>query len=322
MRLALTPNGGPTVQVAVLTTNVNKEVIPEPDSPMEKRLSSGTLTDIDRQAMTQTMTEINTDLLERTRQQARAGSKIIAWTEYNAHAWADSEAQFLEQARRLAREEKIYLVFPLAVVEPDITKRPSPEIVNVNKSVMLTPDGEIAYQYIKHNLLIGYEAEHTLRGPREIHTIDTPYGRLASVICLDMEYPDFMRLAGQQGVDIILSGAIDGTPSSKGNPLHSTMASFRTIEEGFSLARGGSYGANIVADYHGRVLGSTNHYTTGDRTVVAQVPVNGTKTLYSSLGDFFPWMCLVLLGVLLAAGWLHGLPIPRRPAVRIGQSDR
>ncbi|HWU39323.1 MAG TPA: nitrilase-related carbon-nitrogen hydrolase, partial [Candidatus Acidoferrum sp.] len=289
MRLALYPPSGPTVQVAALTTNVDKEVLPEPDSPMEKRLTGGTLAEADRQQMTQVMDAINTDLLTRTRQQARAGSKIVTWTEYNAHAWTDSEAQFRDQARQLAREEGIYLVFPFTVIEPDITKRPSPEIVDVNKSVMITPQGEIAYQYLKHNLLVGYEGEHTQRGPRVIDAIDTPYGKLASVICLDMEYPDFMRLAGQQGVDIVLSGAIDGTPSTHGNPLHSTMASYRTIEEGFSLARGGFYGANIAVDYQGRLLGSANHYTAGDRTVVARVPMKGIRTLYSVLGDFFPW---------------------------------
>jgi apolipoprotein N-acyltransferase len=295
LRLALYPPSGPTVQVSALTTNVDKEVLPEPDSALEKRLTGGTLTEADRQQMTQTMNEINSDLLARTRVQARSGSKIITWTEYNAHAWTDTEAQFLDQARQLAREEKIYLVFPFTVIEPEMNRRTSPEIVDVNKSVMITPEGEIAYQYFKHNLLIGYESEHTLRGPGDIHTLDTSYGKLSSVICLDMEYPDFNRQAGQQGVDIMLSGAIDGTPSSRGNPLHSIMASYRAIEEGFSLARGGFYGANIVADYQGHILSSANHYTAGDRTAVGHLPVKGVQTLYATLGDFFPWACMGIL---------------------------
>jgi apolipoprotein N-acyltransferase len=136
------------------------------------------------------------------------------------------------------------------------------------------------------------------------YSIVTPYGKISSVICLDMEYPDFMRLAGKQGVDIMLSGAIDGTASSNGNPLHSIMASYRTIEEGFSLGRAGFYGQNIAADYQGRILGAANHYTAGDRTVVAHLPTKGARTLYSVLGDFFPWLCggallaLVITGVL------------------------
>lgn len=86
MHLTLNRPTGPTVQVSALTTNINKEVIPEPDTPMEKRFTSGTLTGDDIAQITQAMNEINADLLARTRQQAKAGSKIITWTEYNAHA--------------------------------------------------------------------------------------------------------------------------------------------------------------------------------------------------------------------------------------------
>lgn len=320
MRLALEPVAGSTVKVAVLTTNVDQEVMPEPETPMELRLTGGTLTTADRAEMTQKMNAINTDLMTRTRQQARSGSKIITWTEYNAHTWSDAEEQFKDQVRQLAREEKIYLAFPLIVIEPEISQRPAPEIVYVNKSVMITPQGEIAYEYVKHNLLVGYEGDHALRGAREIHTIDTPYGRLASVICLDMEYPDFNRLAGQQNVDIMLSGAIDGTPSTRGNPVHSAMASYRTIEAGFSLARGGLYGANIAVDYLGRLQGTANHLTAGDRTVVAQLPVKGTTTLYTRLGDFFPWTCIGLLSLLTAAAMLRGLREESRAASAVEQT--
>jgi apolipoprotein N-acyltransferase len=176
-----------------------------------------------------------------------------------------------------------------------VAKRPAPNLAEVNKSVMITPEGEIAYQYFKHNLLIGLESERAVRGPKEIKAIDTPYGKLASVICLDMEYPDFMRLAGRQGVDIVLSGAIDGTPSSNGNPLHSIMASYRAIEEGFSLGRGGFYGQNAAVDYQGRFLGVSNHYTAADRAVVAYLPTRGVRTLYAQIGDVLPWLCLAAL---------------------------
>lgn len=146
-----------------------------------------------------------------------------------------------------------------------------------------------------------------MRGPGEIYSIATPYGRLASVICLDMEYPAFMRQAGQQGVDILLSGAIDGTPITNGHPLHSTMASYRAIEQGFSLGRGGYYGQNIAVDYLGSVVGSANYNTAGDRTVVAHLPVTGVQTLYTLLGDFFPLLCLALL-----AGFIIYAAVRRR----------
>jgi len=76
-----------------------------------------------------------------------------------------------------------------------------------------------------------------------------------------MEYPDFMRLAEREGVDIVLSGAIDGTASTNGNLLHSIMASYIAIESGFSLGRAGYYGQNVAVDYLGKTLGTASHYT-------------------------------------------------------------
>jgi apolipoprotein N-acyltransferase len=295
LRLALWRPAGPTVQVAVLTTNVDTEVWPELDTPLDQRLMAGTLTSQDREEILGKMAAINDDLLARTRTVARGGARIVTWTEYNAAVFAADEAQFLDRAQQVAREQGIYLAFPLLVFETDVAKRPAPLQAEVNKSVMITPAGEIAYEYVKHNLLIGPESERAVRGPREIQSIDTPYGKLASVICLDMEYPDYMRQAGRQGVDIMLSGAIDGTAASLGHPLHSIMASYRTIEEGFSLARGGAYGQNVAVDYQGRLVGAANHYTAGDRTVVAHLPVQGTGTLYTVLGDFLPWSCILAL---------------------------
>jgi len=300
MRLTLWRPAGPTVQVAVLTTNVDAEAWPETGTGLDQRFMAGELTAQDREEVGRRMAAINDDLLARTRSAAQHGTKIVTWTEYNAAVFAEDEAQLLDEARQLAREENIYLALPLIVYEPNVARRPAPLLAEVNKSVLITPAGEIAYEYVKHNLLIGPELERAVRGPRAIQAIDTPYGKLASVICLDMDYPDYMRLAGRQGVDIILSGAIDGTAASKAHPLHAIMASYRTIEEGFSLARGGAYGQSAVVDYQGRFVGTANHYTAGDRTVVAHLPVQGTRTLYTTLGDFFPWMCILALAGFMA----------------------
>jgi apolipoprotein N-acyltransferase len=219
----------------------------------------------------------------------------VVWTEYDAHVFKDEEDAFLDQVRALVREEQIYMAIPLITLSTDPALNPEPEKPVENKMVLVTPAGEIAYQYTKANLLIGWEAEYAIRGPRKIQTVDTPYGRLAGVICLDMDYPDFMRQAGQQGVDIVLSGAIDGTQASRGNPMHSIMASYRAIESGMSMARAGKYAQNLAVDYQGRTLASSNYYTADGRTLVAHVPTKGTPTVYAHLGDFFPWLCILCL---------------------------
>lgn len=295
LRLSLFRPVEKTVQVSVLTTNIDGEPLPDAETPGYARLVAGTLSEGEKQEIKNKMDIINKDLFDRARIQAKAGSKIITFSEFNVQVFAGDEERVLDEAKKIAREEQIYLVFPFEITEPDMSKRVDPNIFQINESVMITPEGKIAYTYVKHNLLIGPELEHTIMGEEKIQYIDTPYGRLASVICLDMEYPDFMRLAAKEGVDIVLSGAIDGTVATKGNPLHSIMASYRTIESGFSLGRAGFYGQNVAVDYQGRIIGAVNHYTAGDRTVTAKIPVKGVTTIYGQLGDFFPWLCIIAL---------------------------
>jgi predicted amidohydrolase len=116
-----------------------------------------------------------------------------------------------------------------------------------------------------------------------IRVVDTLYGKIGCVICLNMDYPDFRRPASRQGVDIMLSGAIDRTSSAEGYPFHSAMASNCTIEEGFSLARAGCFEQYTAVDYQVRFWGAANHYTSGNRTVLAHLPIRGVRTLYSVL---------------------------------------
>jgi apolipoprotein N-acyltransferase len=300
VRMAIAPPTANAVRVSVLTTDVNREVIPEWGEAQERRLVQGGLTDADRRDLGAVMAQINDDLMQRSRVEARAGSKIVVWTEYDAHVFKDEEGVFLDRVRDLAREEEIYMAIPLITLTADPALYPEPGKPVENKLVLVTPEGEIAFQYTKANLLIGWEAEYAISGPREVQTVDTPYGRLAGVICLDMDYPNFMRQAGRQGVDIVLSGAIDGTQASHGNPLHAIMASYRAIENGMSMARAGKYAQNLAVDYQGRTLASANYYTADGRTLVAHIPTKGTVTLYSRLGDFFPWLCFICLIGLVA----------------------
>lgn len=295
LRLSLSRPTCKTVQVSVLTTNINGEPLPDAETPEYQKIIDGTLSQNEKLDIKHKMDINNEDLFNRTRIAAKAGSKIVTFSEMNIQAFSEDETRVLDEAKKIAQEEQIYLVFPFELTETDLHKRQNPELFQINQSVMITPKGEIAYKYIKHNLLIGPEIEHTIRGENKIYSIDTPYGRLASVICLDMDYPNFMRLAAKQGVDIMLSGAIDGTAGTNGNPLHSIMASYRAIEDGFSLGRAGYYGENVIVDYQGRTIGMSNHYTAVDRSVTAQIPIKGVTTLYGKLGDFFPWTCIVVL---------------------------
>jgi apolipoprotein N-acyltransferase len=65
------------------------------------------------------------------------------------------------------------------------------------------------------------------------------------------------------------------------------------------MLRAGSSGFSGAFDAWGRVLGVADHYS-GARTMIAQVPVGGVRTIYARAGDWFAWVCVTTLAGLLA----------------------
>jgi apolipoprotein N-acyltransferase len=88
------------------------------------------------------------------------------------------------------------------------------------------------------------------------------------------------------------------------------MATFRAIENGFSLVRPTSHGFSAAADYQGRVLGLTDYFTSEDPVMIAYVPIKGVTTIYSRIGDLFAWLCMA--GLVAAIAWV----VVRRKAAK------
>ncbi len=82
-------------------------------------------------------------------------------------------------------------------------------------------------------------------------------------------------------------------------PLHMQIATFRAIENGFSLVRPTSNGLSVATDYQGRVLTTTNYFTSEDKTMISYIPTKGVTTIYSRIGDVFAWLCIAGLIALL-----------------------
>jgi apolipoprotein N-acyltransferase len=91
------------------------------------------------------------------------------------------------------------------------------------------------------------------------------------------------------------------------DPLHSQMATFRAIENGYSLLRSTSNGLSLAVDYEGRVVAATDFYTTDDQVIVAYLPAHGVPTLYAAAGDLVAWLALAALLALIAVALVRGI---------------
>jgi apolipoprotein N-acyltransferase len=124
---------------------------------------------------------------------------------------------------------------------------------------------------------------------------DTPFGRLGVAIAFDMDFPSLLLDAGRQRADLMV---VPENEYRAIDPIHSRMALYRAVENGFNLLIHASNGLSLACDYQGRVYGLMDQYQAADRVLVAQLPCRGVSTVYSRGGYMFPWICI--LGICLS----------------------
>src|SRR6266567_3799660 len=258
-------------------------------------LASGKATQADRALARSAFTIIDNDLFNRTKQEAAAGAKIVVWPEASptgASVLQEDEPALLQRAAALAQQAGIYLDMGLAVYLPDSGKGPFVK----DEAVLLDPTGNVAWNYEKTHPAPGEQGVIVL-GDGKVPIVDSPYGRLANVICFDADYPGTMRQAGQAGADLMFVPSDDWQAI---DPAHTHDATFRAIENGYSLVREASKGLSMTVDYEGHVLAASDYFTTDQQVMVASVPMHGVRTIYATIGDLFAWLCIV--GLLALVG--------------------
>jgi len=231
------------------------------------------LAQIDAAAFRQRTEAQHTAYLNGTIRAAKTGAQIVLWPELAGLGMVDDVNRLVERGRVLADDHNIYLAMPLFTLDP------TGKTQSVNKLVIADPNGTIVLQHVKYG---GNLLEGTLPGTPEVQTVDTPFGRLAAVICWDTDYPAVIRQAGQQNVDILLSPAFVWPEVAA---IHAEMASFRAIENGLTLVRHSDNGFSFISDPYGRNVAWEDHRGQEDAIMVAWAPVMTTRTLYPWVGD-------------------------------------
>lgn len=228
------------------------------------------------------MKGVEEELFTSSKKAADYGAKMIFWAEGNCPMYEDDYAAFLEKAKSFAKENNVYFMPSLVVMLYDKPK-------NDNLSIMINPKGEIEYRYEK--TISWYPSDSDGKLP----VIETPYGKLSTAICFDMDYPGLISQA--HDADIML---VPGFDTRKIADFHTRVSFLRGIENGFSVVRQANSGASISADYLGNTLTYQNFFNTDNRVMISDVPTKGVWTLYGFTGEIFLWLvfagfvCLIL----------------------------
>jgi apolipoprotein N-acyltransferase len=290
-RLTLFPPSSPAVRVASLSPAKEGAKIPV---DLLKAVIGGTAND-EQIRQFRALTSAGEDaLLSRSESEATAGAKVIFWSETAAYLLKQDEPDLLARGRALASKHHVCLGLASG------TWTPGAQNPLENKFVLLERTGQIAWEYLKARPTPGPETAVSVKSDGILRLLDTSYGRLSAAICYDTDFPRLMTQAGAQRADVVLSPAGDWRAI---DPRHTEIASFRAIEQGFNLVRQSNGGRSAAYDYQERLLASMDEYQSPDLTLIAQVPTRGVRTIYSRLGDWFAWMCILVILTLVTFAW-------------------
>ncbi len=227
------------------------------------------------------------DLFERSRSEARAGAKIVAWPEGAALIVKEDEPAIIERATSLAREERFYLQISVGVF---LASDHFPFFEN--RAILIAPTGATLWDYAKSHPVPFGESSEIASGPGVVPVVDTTYGRLATVICWDADFPALVRQAGAARADILIVPTRDAWRFTY---YHAKLASFRAIENGVAMFRPTQQGVSLAVDHQGRPLGLVDDLWIDPATLVVDVPTRGIPTVYTRIGDTFAYLCVAAL---------------------------
>jgi apolipoprotein N-acyltransferase len=303
-RLAFAPPASHTVQAAAIT--LDSAISAEANSSIDMQFNQST--DAQRAAARPKFKATVDQLLARTETALRGGAKLVAWQEGSALVLEEDKQATLDRVAGLARQYGAMIQVSLAL----LTRTESQLFVR-NQSILVDDTGAVLWTYDKTYPVFPVEAFFTVSGPGTLPAVDTPYGRLSTAICNDLHFPPLLRQAGRAGADILIA------PYHSEHPWESedaVVATYRAIENGFSLVRPAGAGISTIVDYEGHVLGRQDYYAAADGIMITSVPTRGVATIYSRIGDLFAYLCAT--GLVFLAAWAFF----RRKQPRTGKSNQ
>lgn len=228
--------------------------------------------------------------IKKTQEALSHGAKIAVWNEISLILKQSQVDSLVQQIKKLCLENQAYVLLALLAESSEELLMPFD-----NTSILLTPEGEIAWEYRKHWL---HPLERVIinKGESLIPYIDTEYGRIANAICSDLDFTRHISQIGDKDIDVLLVPAFDWEEVT---PYHSHMAAFTAIQYGVSIFRANGKGIVAFIDHHGKVLKQNNTFLSDSEIFYADIPLNSSPTLYSATGDLFVYAWVLFLAVIM-----------------------
>ncbi|MCF8259200.1 MAG: hypothetical protein K9J12_00355 [Melioribacteraceae bacterium] len=266
IRLSFFPPNSETIRIASISSK-----LPDPDLPTNDQSW-----DVFKNESYKKQTEI----LALSKKASIVGAEIVTWREGEIYILKEDETEFVKQGSKLAEMQNMFLGMSIAVFTKDF-----PNVLAENKIVWIDTTGTIIFEYFK---ALPTPTEKCVAGDGEVKMLNYSKSKIASTICFDLDFPNFISKFGREKIDIMLSPANDWYAIAR---IHPQQVSFRAIENGFSLVRPNpNFGLATAFDYQGKMISYVDFEKTKNEIMISDVPVKGVNTIYNIIGDFFAWI--------------------------------
>jgi apolipoprotein N-acyltransferase len=215
-----------------------------------------------------------------TRQAAQRGAQLVVWPE-KVLRYVDPEADLGDRLGTLVGAANIYLVVGYTE-DPD----------RFNRATLVTPGGTFTLVYDKVHP-VTFQGDHSIGGP--VRVTETRLGRIAPIICYDLDYPQTARAAVDAGAQLLAVPSWDWSGIAEQHYAHLV---FRAIENQVPAAKADTAWDSAIVDSDGRIKARKVSPEGETAVLVATVHLGEGPTLYTRTGDLLGWG-----SVALAALW-------------------
>jgi apolipoprotein N-acyltransferase len=224
------------------------------------------------------------------RHAASEGARLVVTPEGGMASMPDAEGAIVAPLVAASRETGVQVVAGFHSETPA-----------ADFALSITPDGRIQ-RYDKRHPVPGLEDDYA---PGQVSGW-LGEGR-AVEICKDMDFPQTIRRDSARGIRLVAVPAgdmgIDGWQ-------HGIMSVMRGVENGFAVVRPAHDGLVFASDARGRLVAVEKAAPAALTMVVTDLPLGPGPTLYTRIGDVFPWIC-VIFSVAVAVALSSWSPLRR-----------
>jgi apolipoprotein N-acyltransferase len=226
--------------------------------------------------------------IAQTRLAAAQGAQLIVWNEKGLAF--DPRKEHTAELRQLAHDTGAYLAIGFGFKDSHGHR--------LNQVTVLRPDGRFLGPYGKNHPGTFAGDFSDTKGTYPVY--ETRLGRLATIICYDLDFTDTARRMARNGAQLVATPSADVPSIGK---VHFTHLVFRAVEDRVAMVKADNEFDSVILDPYGRVLAKVDTSKGGRQaTLVAAVPLGEGSSPWVSLGDWLGWVCVAGTAGLLVLG--------------------